>query len=81
MTDSVSLLTLSLCKWLQDPWIRVESSSADEIAALQMQVQSLQSELEKAKHENELLMGRYSSELSLNFMLQDLLKENNIKWR
>ena len=81
MTDSVSLLTLSLCKWLQDPKIRIESSSAEEIAALQMQVQSLQAELSKAKQENQILMGRYSGELNLNFMLQDLLKANNIKWR
>lgn len=81
MTDSASLLTLSLCKWLSDPKIRIEMTSSDEVAALQMQVQSLQAELFKVKHENEILMGRYSGELNLNFMLQDLLKANNIKWR
>ena len=62
MTDSVSLLTLSLCKWLQDPKIRIEASSAEEVAALQMQVQSLQAELAKTKHENEIFHKAYGSD-------------------
>lgn len=81
MIDMVNRLISSLCNWLENPRIRIEMMASEEVAALQIQVQQLQSDLVKSRRDNELLMGRYTNELSINFTLQDLLKENNIKWR
>lgn len=85
MIDTVRLPSLSLCDdlaaWLQNPVIRLEMMPTQEVAALQLQVQDLTAELEKCRHENEVLMARYRNELNVNFVLQDLLKEHNIKWR
>lgn len=85
MTDTVRLPTSSLfddlSAWLRNPVVRLEMTSSQEVAALQLQVQDLMAELEKVRHENEVLMARYTNELSINFVLQDTLKEHNIKWR
>ena len=85
MIDTVRLPSLGLCDdlsaWLRDPVIRLEMVPTQEVAALQMQVQHLMAQLEDAKHQNEVLMARYTNELSINFVLQDTLKEHNIKWR
>lgn len=85
MTDMVRLPSLSLsdelAAWLHDPVIRLEMMPSQEIAALQIQVRDLQEQLRKSQHDNEVLMARYSNELNLNFILQDILKDHNIKWR
>lgn len=85
MTDTVSLPSLSLsdqlAAWLHDPVIRLEMMPSQEVAALQLQVKDLQAQLRKSQHDNEVLMARYSNELNLNFILQDILKEHGIKWR
>lgn len=85
MTDMVSLPSLSLCNqlaaWLADPVIRLEMTPSQDIVALQIQVRDLQDQLRKSQHDNEVLMARYSNELNLNFILQDILKDHGIKWR
>ena len=85
MIDTVKLPSLSWCdelsEWLCHPVVKLEMMPAQEVAALQMQVQDLTAELEKLRRENEVLMSRYSYELNFNFVLQDLLKEHHIKWR
>lgn len=85
MIDTVKLPSLSWCdelsEWLRHPVVKLEMMPAQEVAALQMQVQDLTAELEKLRRENEVLMSRYSYELNFNFVLQDLLKEHHIKWR
>ena len=83
--DTVRLPSLSLCDdlacWLRDPVIRLEVTPSQEVAALQLQVQDLMAQLEALRKEKEVLMSRYSYELNFNFVLQDLLREHNIKWR
>lgn len=85
MIDMVSLQNLDLfddlSEWLRHPVVKLEMLPAQEVAALQLQVQDLTAELEKLRRENEVLMSRYSYELNFNFVLQDLLREHNIKWR
>lgn len=85
MTDTVSLPSLSLSDqltaWLRDPVIRLEMMPSQEVAALQIQVRDLQDQLRKCQHDNEVLMARYSNELNLNLILQDILKDHGIKWR
>ena len=85
MIDSVRLPALSLsdelAAWLHNPVIRLEMAPSQEVAALQLQVQDLMAQLEEQKHQNEILMARYKNELSINFVLQDTLKEHHIKWR
>lgn len=85
MIDTVRLPSLSwsddLCAWLRDPVVRLEVMPSQEVAALQMQVQDLTAQLDRLRHEYEVLLARYSNELNVNFVLQDLLKEHHIKWR
>lgn len=85
MIDTVRLQSSSwsdeLSEWLRHPVVKLEMMPAQEVAALQLQVQDLTAELEKLRRENEVLMSRYSYELNFNFVLQDLLREHNIKWR
>ncbi len=85
MIDTVRLPSLSwsddLCAWLRDPVVRLEVMPSQEVAALQLQVKDLSGQLDQLRHEYEVLLARYSNELNVNFVLQDLLKEHHIKWR
>lgn len=61
--------------------MKLELAPAEEIAALQLQVQDLLDQLAALQDRYDSLQYRYGQEVEINIRLVDLLREHRIKWR
>lgn len=85
MIDTESLLSSSLSselvRFLRKPVIKLEMMPSDEVYALQIQVQSLQQQLEDQKKRYKTLEVLYGREVSLNCYYEDLFRLHGIRFR
>ena len=77
---SVDLLT-ALLSFLKKPVIKLELCPAEEVAALQIQIQDLMSEMEEQKKRYKCLEQSYGREVGLNCQYEDLFRAHGIKFR
>lgn len=85
MIDTESLLSSSLSselvRFLRKPVIKLEMMPSEEVAALQIQVQSLMQQLEDQKKRYQALELRYGREVMLNCHYEDLFRAHGIRFR
>lgn len=85
MIDTESLLSSELSaeiiRFLRKPVIKLELCPAEEVAALQIQIQDLASELEDQKKRYQALELRYGREVGLNCQYEDMFRELGIRFR
>lgn len=85
MTASEKSLSLdlsnALLNFLRKPVIKLELCPSEEVAALQIQVQDLMSEMEEQKKRYQCLELRYGREVGLNCQYEDLMREHGIRFR
>lgn len=85
MTDTVDLLSSFLaskvCKWLDDPVIRIESTPADEVKQLRQQLEDMQSRYAALQLDYKRLSVKYGDEVNHSLVLEDILRDHNIRWR
>lgn len=79
--DSASVLATEVVRFLRKPVIRLEMMQGDEVYALQLQVQSLQQQLEDERKRYKALEIRYGREVGLNCQYEDLFRLHGIKFR
>lgn len=79
--DSASVLAAEFVRFLRKPVIKLEMCPSDEVYALQIQVQSLQQQLEDERKRYKALEIRYGREVGLNCQYEDLFRLHGIKFR
>lgn len=85
MTDMESLLNSSLSnelvRFLRNPVIKLKMMPSEEVAALQLQIQDLQQQLEAEQKRYKALEVRYGREVGLNCQYEDLFRIHGIRFR
>lgn len=61
--------------------MKLELAPAEEIAALQLQIQDLMDQLAALQKRYDSLVYRYGQEVEVNIRLVDVLREHRINWR
>lgn len=79
--DTASVLATEVVRFLRKPVVRLEMMQGDEVYALQLQVQSLQQQLEDERKRYKALEIRYGREVGLNCQYEDLFRLHGIKFR
>lgn len=77
-TDGLSLLS-RLSDFLADPVIKIQHS--DEVVSLQVELADLQNRYDDLMQQYEKLAALYRQEVTRCLHMQDLCRENGIKWR
>lgn len=77
----ISRLLSNAADWLQNPYVRVFVDAGDEVVALRLEIEKLQSQVATLMLENQRLAAKYSQEVALNLSYEDLMRSRGIKFR
>lgn len=75
------LLSSKLCSFLDNPVIRLETSSTEEVEALKEEIRALQAENEYLRADRKRIEQKYADEVNRNLRLEDICRACGFNWR